>query len=449
MYNKTIFITSFHGLISRVLQSGVLAYLRKDKNIRIVIFVPDFKKQYFQNKVKGENIVIEGIDEKILPKSAFVFQEISFMLLDTKTMRIIRQSFRGYKNYFQFLLVQSLATFLGRWKIIRAFFHCINYILSKSVFDFYFNKYKPNLILAMDVKNIFDTQMLMEAKKRKIFTIGMVRSWDYLTAKGILRALPRKMIVHNEIIKKEAIKYADMKPENIFVAGMPHFDPYINNKRCSREEFFRRIGISPEKKMVLLAPVGDKFGNTDWQIFEILCDAIKNKEIPDLQILVRVPPGDTVNLNNFQRCKNILFDYPGIQFKGYHRKENEMGLNDLLYLADSIFHSEIIITGPSTMAIDAAAFDKPIILLGFDGLERKDYYYSVRHFYDFDHMQNVVKTKGISMAESKEKLKELVNLYLKNPETNQEGRKKIVDEQCWQLDGKSSQRLADFILPFL
>ena len=44
---RTIFITSFHGLVSRILESGFLDYLLETNNLRVVIFVPDFKCDYF------------------------------------------------------------------------------------------------------------------------------------------------------------------------------------------------------------------------------------------------------------------------------------------------------------------------------------------------------------------------------------------------------------------
>ncbi len=451
-HTKTIFITSFQGLVSRVLASGILDYLKKDENINIVIFVPEFKKEYFKKEFADERITIEPIDEKKnVSKSSRVFQRIALVLLSTKSMRIMKRSPRWYKNYFQFLSTELPARLFGRWSFFRTLFRTLNYHFSgKSVFGLYFEKYKPDLVLSMDVKHILDAQILLEAKKRNVFTMGMVRSWDYLTAKGILRVLPDKLIVHNELIKNEAIRYADINNENIFVTGIPHFDPYVNTKRSSREEFFSRIGGNPEKPLILLAPTGDRFGNTDWQIFEILRQAIEKNELPsNLQVLVRIPPGDTVSLGDFKKSGNILFDYPGARFREHSRKGNEMSFSDLLHLADSIFYSKLVITGPSTMYIDAVALNSPAIFLGFDGWQKRSYYNSVRHYYDFNHLQNIVSTAGVLMAKTEKELLKFVNEYLVNPELHASSRKEIVAQQCGKLDGQSSRRMVDFILSFL
>lgn len=439
---RTIFITSFHGLISRVLQSGVLDCLKKDENLKIILLVPDFKKEYFEKEFSDKNIIIEGLNDKNLPPRAYIFHKLSFILLDTKTMRLTRRSFRGYKHFYEFALAQFMASFLGRWKFIRNLFRAINYYFSgKLVFNGLFGKYTPDLIFSTDIKHVLDTQLVIEAKKRKIFTIGMVRSWDYLTGKGMVRVIPDKMVVHNESIKMETMKYVDMNEKDIFVSGLPHFDPYINKKRIGREEFFKKIGLDSNKKLLLYIPWGDKFADTDWQFLQMLPD--------DLQILMRLPPGDTVNLEKFKQHKKIAVDSPGIVFGGRGRKTNEMDYEDLLHLANTLYYSDVVVAPPSTLAIDAAAFDKPVVLMAFDGENKKSYYKSVRHYYDFNHISNLVKTGGQKLAKNKNELINYINDYLKNPSLDKEGRKRVVNEQCWKLNGKSSERLANYILSFI
>ena len=65
---QTIFITSFHGLVSRVLACGLLEKLTADK-LRVVLFVPDFKKDYFVATFGFlPNLVIEGVSRELLPR---------------------------------------------------------------------------------------------------------------------------------------------------------------------------------------------------------------------------------------------------------------------------------------------------------------------------------------------------------------------------------------------
>lgn len=446
---QTIFITSFHGLVSRILEGGIVEMLVKN-GIRVVLLVPDFKKGYFERVFSGmNNVIVEGIDAACLPRRAHYFHALSFMLLDTGTMRLIRKTYRGYQHEpVKRFFVQALSETIGRHRVGRAFFRWLNYRFSgRSIFTHYFEKYRPGLIFSTDSKHMLDTAIIIEAKKRDVPTAAMVRSWDYLTAKGTVRVLPDTLIVHNAIIKDEAVALADMPVHAIHVVGMPHFDPYTNTKRSSRSRFFARIGAHPKKRLILLAPVGEKFGDTDAELFELLDEAIHSGALPgDLQILVRVPPGDDVPIARVPCRLHILLDYPGTTFDERNRKANEMSYADVLHLADSIHHSEMLLSSPSTMVIDAAAFDKPIILFSFEGKQEKDYLDSFVHAYDYGHMVEVRKTGGTLMVRTPDDLFKAIRYYLDHPDTDQRERARIVYEQCGALNGRAGERTADILL---
>ena len=445
---KTIFITSFHGLVSRVLESGCVERLVA-KRIRVVLLVPAFKVDYFSEVFgKYANVIVEGINTEGLPRRAHFFHELSFMLLHTKTMRLIRRSHRGYGAQYKVFLADALAATVGQWRWGRSFFRVLNArFLGKPLFDAYFAKYEPSLIFSTDSKHLLDTALLIEAKGRGVRTVSMVRSWDYLTAKGIVRVQPDRMMVHNEIIKQETMEYVDMDREDIVVIGIPHFDPYVNEPRSSKAAFRKRVGIPLDKRMVLYAPIGAKFGDADGEILSILAKGIDRGILPkNLAILVRLPPGDTIELKGFTSHPAIVFDEPGKKFDRRHRKSNEMTYDDVKHLADSMYWSDVVLTGPSTMAIDAAAFNKPIIFIGFDGYTNRPYYESVQHYYDFLHMQNVMRTDGARFARSPEELVVNMNRYLQDPSLEENERKRIVQEQCGILDGRASMRLAEELL---
>jgi hypothetical protein len=55
----------------------------------------------------------------------------------------------------------------------------------------------------------------------------------------------------------------------------------------------------------------------------------------------------------------------------------------------------------------------------------------------------------VKVAGSLQELINGVNAYLENPDLDKAGRKRIRDEQCWRLDGKSGERIASFVLEYL
>jgi len=80
---------------------------------------------------------------------------------------------------------------LGHIKLYRKLLRWADFhFMPKKFYKEYFEKYKPDLIFASDVFSAPDVNLLREARARGIFTIGMVRSWDNVTSKGMNRVIP-------------------------------------------------------------------------------------------------------------------------------------------------------------------------------------------------------------------------------------------------------------------
>jgi hypothetical protein len=163
------------------------------------------------------------------------------------------------------------------------------------------------------------------------------------------------------------------------------------------------------------------------------------------QLFVRPHPKDNFELyEKFQGRPFLTLQRPGrlatTNDKWNPTKEDMNGLGELMR------YSDVVINTASTITIDAACFDTPVINVAFDGPENKPFIESCRRFYDFEHYRNIVKTGGVKVAYSIEDLVSDVDVYLDNPEVDAAGRERIRKEQCWKLDGKSGERIARYIL---
>ncbi|TSC67471.1 MAG: Methylase involved in ubiquinone/menaquinone biosynthesis-like protein, partial [Parcubacteria group bacterium Gr01-1014_73] len=235
-----------------------------------------------------------------------------------------------------------------------------------------------------------------------------------------------------------------LNPIKIIVSGVPHYDKYIKAPFISREEFFRRIGLDPDKKTVLFFPLcdyrivrkgGEAPAYTDKDALEALSKISAN-------VIVRFPPNETVTTAGFKKPANFFYDQPGVSFgKGATITTRELSTDDDARLADELYYSDVVVSGPSTAAIDAAVFDKPIIFLDFG---RGDSSSLVGRIFEYEseHIVNVLKTGGVKRARNERELTALVENYFKNPSKDREGRARIREEQCFRLDGNSSKRIA-------
>src|SRR3990167_3240904 len=403
---KTIFITSFYGFIGRnLLSTGMLDIFQQEPNLRIVIFLPPEKKELYKKLFPSDKIIVEGV-RNIRGRSKIdkFLGTIFAFSSDVHCWRMERASFWRKGKYLHAALLWLLSK-LGRLKAFRQLVRWLDYkIAPKNLYKEYFEKYKPDLIFTTDIFRDQDVYLMREARSRGIFVLGMVRSWDNINSKGLNRIVPDKTVVNSPVIKNEAIKYCDIKPNDIYVVGVHYYDP--------------------------IAPA-----------------IVKALEFLDLQVVVRLHMMGKSNIGDLQSVPNkIVIDAPDKVRDPIHA---DITVTDKdAYLADLLYHSDVVISHISTLTIDAAVFNRPSIFIGFD-IAPKPYYESLRRFHDMEYLKKMRETGGVRLAENLNQLVEYTRQYIDNPKLDEEGRKNIVNNYCWKLDGKSSRRLVDAILSCL
>ena len=314
----------------------------------------------------------------------------------------------------------------------------------------FFDAYKPDIIFTPKITSTIDRSFLRQAKKRHLRTIGMISTWDNITlTKYPFRILPDKLIAYNEIIKKEAIKYLGLSSKSICLTGMPHYDFYVTNKRATREEFCARLNINPKRRIILFASVGKIANPTEWQTLSLLVQDIKDKKLPDDVIIIfRQHPTEKAEIGNIPQNDYVIIDDSKTVFSTGTGAFSEILSRDMEHLADSLYHTALVVTTTSSMSVDASVFDTPIINLAFDGWEQLPFYLSVRRKLTkhHTHYQPIVKKGGVRIAYSHAELVLSINQYLENPSLDREGRKRIVQEQCYRLDGRAGKRIGEYLL---
>lgn len=437
---RTIFISSFHILISRNIIASPVLDLLLGLGFRIVLLVPEEKRSFFEQQFLRVGVVIEGVARKPSRSDTFL-RYLALASVRTQTLAIKRMTeMKGSGAW--------LSRIIGNNPLWRWFFRRIDsWLTPHDRFAPLFDQYQPLLVFSTDVQNENDVRLIHEARDRKIPVVGMVRSWDNLTAKGLIRALPDVLVVNNEIVKDEARRLHGVPEAMIRVVGIPHYDCYILPPPHSRDVFAKIGGLDSNKRWVVYAPTGDRYlggaNSIDREIIKFL-----NDEIPQThQLLIRMPPSDSVNMDGIALSPSVVVMRPGVQLSSSANifKNNELTINDDELLRSTIAYAGVVIAGPSTIVIDAAVYDRPIILIGFDGAENRPYYKSIRRYYDYDHFRPVMTSGGIRIATNFQELRDSLNDYMQNPHKDREGRREIISRECWKLDGQSSVRLLEVL----
>lgn len=444
---KTIFITSFHPHISRnILATDVLPLLIQQGDIRVVLLVPLYKVDYFREQFECSCVVIEGIKPYQSSKKfiGIFFKRLGVFLFNTKTASIKRE----YEYYWNGNLLRYAAAvcfgFAGRSRFVRQIVRALDSRLCPhGFFREVIERYHPDVVCSTDPQNENDVSLLHDARQRGIPVIAMLRSWDNVTQR-ILRVLPDQLLVGSHTLAQSVIDLYGYPAQNLSVVGTPHYDHYLKGADRTRTQFFTDLGLDFNKKLILYAPVGDMLIRTndiDQYVMEILGTI-------DANILVRFPPDENVRLVNFVKPKNMVFDRPGQHFKSSEFADREIRPQDDQRLINSLYYSDLVITGPTSICLDAAFFDKPVITVELYPTPRRNIYEGVWS-YQCDHIQRLFKTNGVRHVTTKEDFLKAIHTYLTSPQEDQEGRARI--RECWfsLSDGKAGERIARELISFL
>ncbi len=448
---RTIFIIISRGIIARnILRGGVLENLLKDENIRIVLLLPNAAPEYFRKEFAHPRIILENTSEGSLSKAHHAFLYFLHNLVYTKDTCLLSRygTYRtGGKNLLLYSLEFITFAILSRLNFLKKLFRILElYLFSEKKYESFFDKYKPNLVFATTILGKVDIAFLKIAKKRKIKNIATTKGWDSVDQR-LFRARPDKLIVFNRIMKNIVSELQDIPEQDIFISGFPQFDIY-NRKELivPRQEFFRKIGLNPENKLIFFGSEG-LWGVDEDEIIQLLCDFIKNNEFSSPASLIIRPHYSDVGKRRFEKFKS----YPFVYLDDKHRLSNlfldhwDAAREEMIDFFHTLYYSDVIISTRSTLTLEGAMLDKPLINLYFDTRKGKTYKESIKHPYDYAFYRPVINSGASIFPRSPEELKDAINNYFAQPALNQEGRKLLLNELCYKNDGKSAERITRFI----
>ena len=119
---------------------------------------------------------------------------------------------------------------------------------------------------------------------------------------------------------------------------------------------------------------------------------------------------------------------------------------ELNHLADTLAHMSLLVCYASSLSVDAAVFDKPVINVNFEITPSAHMMKSPTQFYRMEHYRKALHSGGIRLVVSAEELLAWVKRYLADPTADRAERGRLVRDQAGALDGKAGERLGDALL---
>ena len=310
-----------------------------------------------------------------------------------------------------------------------------------------------NLLRELDPSLVFNgshahsrnsIRLIHAAKQLGIPTAAFIFSWDNLTSEG--RIIPHYdyYLVWNEALRDQLLSiYPSARREQIFVTGTPQFDFHFRPEFFqTREEFCLRTGADPSRPIVLYTTGMDNHMPEEPRLVEGVYETLRRMtQFGPPQLMVRLYPKDR-RPERFddlrRRCPEILFPHiPWIAKWQTPKPEDSYLLTNMLR------HSALGVNIASTVSLELAMFDKPIINVGYNppGVDISPINFAL--YYDFDHYRPVVKSGAVSVAWTEGEMRDLLTEGLTEPHKDSHKRRAFVRTMFGDtLDGQSGSRVA-------
>ena len=335
----------------------------------------------------------------------------------------------------------------GRW------YDWADRLVADPAVDRVFDRHRPTLVAVATPGLIFaEVPLLRTARRHRIPTIAVDLSWDNLTNKLFPIRRVDRMIVWNSTMRREARELHGYRLEEVDVAGPPQFDGYFNGTpRSTRAAFCRRVGLDPDRYILTLTTIPAEAYPRHDLLIDRLLDATRSGAIgPPCDLLVRLHPRDELRTyERFAGTPHLVIEKPFRETARAGDGHNvDVAADNMRHLADTMCHSDVVINVASTIAIEAAVFDTPVVNIAFDedDAETRPFLASPLRYYSYTHYQQIVRAGAVRIAKSAGEAIDLINGYLADPSRDRAGRRRVVAEQCEFTDGRSAERLAGFIV---
>lgn len=287
----------------------------------------------------------------------------------------------------------------------------------------------PSIVFTTNPVDFHEDPLLKWARLKALPIVTMVPSWDNLSNKGVLFTHLEKIMVWNPEMQAEVQKYyPDYNQEDLPVVGVPRFDIYhrplkLDYERC---ELWNRLGLDSNKRTILCATTPLKTFRSQIEVCGHILEAIEAGSIADAQLLVRCHPLDDPDAYSSLRKRRNVIVWPD-EGKGEEAFGTDVAppVNDLDMLAGMILGSDVVVHAASTIALDAAVADKPIVSIAYDGDEKLDYYDSIRSAYDYTHQKAFMSHCADTLACDRSALIAAINTALANPSYGSESRHRV------------------------
>jgi hypothetical protein len=303
---------------------------------------------------------------------------------------------------------------------------------------------EPDLVWSTMCVSPLEYPYVLAAQDLGIPVVTSILSFDNLTSRSLLPNYDH-YLVWNERMRRQLLRlYPKVSSDQVSVTGTPQFDFHLKPAwTWSRSKTCAWLGIAPNTRYFLYAASHDSLAPAEPALVTQLSRLMEQDQVlKEYQLVVRLHPHD-----DGSRWRNVPNQSKLITLSrvcGSASKTDGWQMpkqDDQSFLISSLAHSEACLNIVSTMALDAASLDRPVIGIDFAG-ERSSPRDIMYEEYATDHYAPLVESGGLRLALDWTQLMSLMRAAIVSPQQDRERRLAMVNAECGPIDGHASERIA-------
>jgi CDP-glycerol glycerophosphotransferase (TagB/SpsB family) len=292
--------------------------------------------------------------------------------------------------------------------------------------------------------------------------MAAIVGWDNPSSYAIPGAPMDYATCWSDLQKDELVFGSDWPPERVNVGGIPSYDGYFRKTWLRpRDEYFKLHGLDPKRKLISYACSFVHFA-PNYPNVEALAKLVSSDALAEpSQLLVRLHPShfqDKPKMFAGEREKIHALEtqYPHVHVVrpvalggslGYYSGE------DMDEKSSMMAHSDVFVTVYSTMVVETAIHDTPIVAAVIDipgGWNKpRKFSLSLKEIGDWPTHKRFREAKAGRVAQNETELCEILNAYLKDPALDAAERGKFIEQEITYTDGTAGKRTAEYILKIM
>lgn len=473
---KTIFLSADHGLaVVYFLQTDVLPTLLAG-GANVVVLTDDSLKEQIEARFGQPGLTVEGLKfkeaRKYFESDRHTRQNwLHFLRWMGGSDRVNTTAMDGHMRQMDYEASP-------RGKKIMPLIHAATAVLRKSaaarkalvrtqtqyhsaLYRDLFDRYQPDLVMASTPGWRLDRYLLREAALRGIRTGTCIIGWDNPSSYRLPGAPVGWANCWSEIQKRELVEGSDWDPARVHVGGIPTYDGYFTGKwRMARDEYFKLHHLDPQRKLISFACSFVTF-SPNYQDIEALARLVSSDTLSQpSQLLIRLHPNHfmpgSLYEQEAQRVRALIKDMPHVHLVEPVPLGGELGHysgEDMPEKDSMMAHSDVFTTVYSTMVVETAIHDRPIVAVCIDAPggwnQPGKFSLSLSEIGQWPTHERFRAAGAGRVAFTMEELRDALNHSLDHPEAEQAQRKKFILDECSYTDGSAGRRTGEYLLSLL